>query len=164
MEQYPKRKSNRLEGWDYSQAGCYFVTVCTQNRESLFWDVGAAISRPEKPSLSPLGKTAEQAIRELPLHYPHAAVEHYVVMPNHVHLLVTIGAADGRILSAPTKSLSTMIAQMKRVVSKAAGRPIWQKSYHDHIIRSETDFLSVWNYITGNPSRWSEDICYESNR
>lgn len=163
MENYPKRRTNRLADWDYSSAGCYFVTVCTKDRESLFWDVGAAISRPEAPPLSPLGKAVEQAIRELPLHYPYASVEHFVVMPNHVHLLLTVSVADGRILSAPTKSLSTMIGQMKRAVSKAAGKPIWQKSYHDHIVRSERDFLTLWNYITGNPSRWSEDIYYEPN-
>jgi len=163
MEKYPKRKTTRLANWDYSSAGCYFVTVCTKDREPLFWDVGAATSRPETPPLSPLGKVVEEAIREIPLHYPHVTVDHWVVMPNHVHLLVTITAADGRMISAPTKSLSTIIGQMKRIVSKAAGKPIWQKSYHDHIVRSEADFLTLWNYITGNPSRWSEDIYYESD-
>ena len=64
-------------------------------------------------------------------------------------------------ISAPTKGISTIVGQMKRSVSKAAGRPIWQKSYYDHIVRSEQDFLDIWSYITGNPSEWSDDIYYE---
>ena len=164
MEKRPKRKPNRLENWDYTHPGCYFVTICTAGRENLFWDVGADIIRPEQLPLSPLGIRAEQTIQEIPLHYPHTFVEHYVVMPNHIHLLLTLCSCDdGRLIAAPTKSLSTIIAQMKRTVSKEAGRPIWQKSFHDHIIRSESDFLSVWNYISANPIRWSEDIYYDPN-
>ena len=159
----PKRKRTRLEGYDYSKNGCYFVTVCTAGKEKLFWNdqVGADSIRPEGPPLGPLGLLAEEKIREIPLHYPQIMLENYVVMPNHVHLLLTIGDPGGRMVSAPTKDLSIVIGQMKRAVSKAAGRPIWQKSYYDHIIRSEQDFLDTWNYITGNPSEWSDDIYYE---
>ena len=161
--EYPKRKRNRLEGYDYSQNGCYFVTVCTAGKETLFWQdqVGADTIRPEGLPLGPLGLLAEQKIREIPVHYPQIILENYVVMPNHIHLLLTIGDPGGRIVSAPTKDISIIIGQMKRAVSKMAGRPIWQKSYYDRVIRGEQDFLDTWNYITGNPSKWSDDIYYE---
>ena len=159
----PKRKRNRLKEYDYSQNGCYFITVCTAGKEKLFWNdwVGADSIRPEGPPLGPLGLLVEEKIREIPVHYPQIVLENYVVMPNHIHLLLTIGGPGGRMISAPTKGISTIVGQMKRAVSKAVGRPIWQKSYYDHIVRSEQDFLDIWNYITGNPSKWSDDIYYE---
>ena len=163
----PRRRPNRLERYDYSQPGCYFVTICARERKSLFWDeitshmgVGADIIRPWTEQLSPVGLLVKQAIEDIPVHYPNVSLEHYVVMPNHVHILLSIGGDGGRMLSAPTTPLSTIVGQMKRAASKAAGHSIWQKGYHDHIVRNDGDYLRIWDYIRTNPAKWREDCYY----
>ena len=66
----------------------------------------------------------------------------------------------GRMISAPTKPLSTVIGSMKRAAAKRAGIPLWQKSFHDHVIRGEADYRRIWNYIDANPRKWREDCYY----
>ena len=156
----PKRKPNRLREYDYSIPNAYFITVCTQNRRNLFWkDVGAVIGRPENISLSDLGMVVKQAILDIPKHYASIAVDHWVVMPNHIHLLLQIQTdADGRPMTAPT--ISWVVNQMKGIVSKKAGFSVWQKGFYDHVIRNEGDYRDIWNYIEGNPSKWAEDKLY----
>lgn len=158
----PGRRQLRLPEYDYSQAGCYFITVCTKERKMLFWNaVGADIIRLDMPPLSACGMIVQQAILNIPNHYPQVTVHKWVVMPNHIHLLLQINETDGRMISAPTRTISTMIGQMKRAASKAAGRPIWQKGFYDHVVRNEADFLKIWTYIAANPSKWAEDRYYD---
>ena len=111
--QYHTRVPNRLQGYDYSQNGAYFITFCTQGRVHLFWKeptrlrqnsraVGARIARPSPcPELSAIGNVVEQAILQIPDKYPTVHLEKYAVMPNHVHLLLLI-QGDGRAMRAPT--------------------------------------------------------------
>ena len=103
---------------------------------------------------------AEQAIQGIPHHYPHVFVDKYVVMPNHIHLILRI-EGDGRTLCAPTSAVSgpRIIKAMKEAVTKRAGFSLWQKGYHDHIIRNDADYLRIWDYIHTNPAKWRED-CY----
>ena len=99
----PKRKQNRLTEYDYSTPNAYFITVCTENRKNLFWkDVGAIIDRPESVPLTKLGLITRQSIAEIPKHYPMISVDHYVIMPNHIHLLLQITTdVNGRSMIAP---------------------------------------------------------------
>ena len=158
-EDLPQRKSLRLKGYDYGASGYYFVTLCTKARACLFWQnpVGADSIRPSPLLLTPLGQTVDTAIQEIPNHYPGVRVDKYVIMPNHVHMILALGPGGGRMLSAPTKSLSTVVGQMKRASSRAAGAPLWQRSFHDHIIRSQADYLLIWKYVDDNPAKWRED-------
>lgn len=157
----PKRKQIRLPEYDYSRAGCYFITVCSEGRKALFWNaVGADIIRLDMPPLSACDMIVKQAILGIPVHYPQVTIHKWVVMPDHIHLLLQINETDGRMISAPTRTISTIIGQMKRAASKAAGRPIWQKGFYDHIVRNDRDFLDIWTYIDTNPAKWAEDRCY----
>lgn len=94
----PKRKPNRLTEYDYSTSNAYFITVCTQNRKNLFWtDARAAVDRPENIPLTNLGMMVKQVIYDITRHYPAITVDHAVVMPNHIHLLLQINTdIDGR--------------------------------------------------------------------
>lgn len=156
----PVRKPNRLPNFDYNTPGAYFITICTKDRKNLFWtDVGASIARPQNPSLSKYGAIVDASIREIPLHYPAVSVDHYVVMPNHIHLLLQINTdEDGRAMLAPT--ISRLVQQMKGIVTKQIGHSIWQKLFHDHVIRGEKDYLKIWEYIDNNPVKWEEDCFY----
>ena len=159
----PKRKPNRLTEYDYSTPNAYFITVCTQDRKNLFWtDAGAAIDRPEDIPLTNLGMTVEQVIYDIPKHYPAITVDHAVIMPNHIHLILQINTdTDGRPMAAPT--ISMVVNQTKGAASKKAGFSVWQKGFYDHVIRSEQDYLDIWNYIEGNPSKWTEDKLFVSD-
>ena len=124
MNELPKRKPIRIENYDYSSPGAYFITVCTKNREEIFWNgVGADIIRPQDVPLSAAGKIAEQGILQMAQHYENVAVDKYCVMPDHVHFILRIESdIGGRIISAPT--VSTVVGSMKRWVSRQIGRPI----------------------------------------
>ena len=160
----PKRKKNRLTEYDYSTPNAYFITICTENRRNLFWkDIGTVIDRPENVPLTNLGIIVRQSVMNIPKHYPTISVDRFVVMPNHVHLLLQIHTnTDGRPMAAPT--ISTGINQFKGIVSKKAGFSVWQKGFHDHVVRNEKDYLEIWNYIDGNPSKWAEDTLYTNTR
>ena len=160
----PKRKQNRLIDYDYSTPNAYFITICTENRKNLFWtDVGAVIDRPDKAPLTNVGIIVRKSIAEIPVRYPAITVDHAVIMPNHIHLLLQIHAnADGRSMIAPT--ISTVVRLMKGNVSRQVGFAVWQKGFYDHVIRNNYDYQDIWNYIEGNPSKWTEDKLYTRSR
>lgn len=158
--EFPKRKPTRLKDYDYSTPGAYFVTVCTKNRINYFWhSVGASIARPQDIPLTEIGIVVDKAINNIPKIYNNITVDRYVVMPNHIHLLLQIHSdPDGRPMVAPT--IDRVIQQMKGYVTKQIGKPIWQKLFHDHIIRGEEDYNEIWQYIEQNPAKWKEDSFY----
>ena len=147
MNDLPKRKQIRIENYDYSTPGAYFITVCVNNRKPILWNVGAAICR---PNLSEIGFVVEMAIQQIPEHYPMISVDKYCIMPDHIHMILSIGTdADGRQVAAPT--VSTVVGHMKRWVSMQIGQSIWQKSFIDRVIRNEQGYRAVWEYIENNP-------------
>ena len=158
--QLPKRKFTRLKEYDYSSEGVYFITMCVKDKKPLLWDnVGASIARPLDTMLSAYGKIVDDAIRQIPTHYNSVKIDNYVVMPNHIHLLLSIESdIDGRAMLAPT--ISQVVQQMKGYVSKQIGYSIWQKLFIDHIIRNERDYIEHYTYIDNNPAKWELDKLY----
>ena len=159
--EFTARKPNRLTDFSYNAPGAYFITICTKGKKCTLWkNVGASIARPQPLPLSSTGKIVEQAIQNIPIKYPALSVDHYVVMPNHIHLLLQIHTdPNGRPMAAPT--ISTVVQQMKGYASKKAGTQLWQKLFHDHVIRNQQDYLEIWKYIDGNPANWCKDCFYE---
>ena len=154
MNDIPKRKPIRIDNYDYSTPGAYFITVCTVNKEALFWAAGADIIRPENVPLSAAGKIVENGILQIPSHYENVIVDKYCIMPDHIHLILRFGSnIDGRIISAPT--VSTVVGSLKRWVSRQIGKPIWQKSFYDHGIRNQRDYDEIWAYIENNPLKYA---------
>ena len=160
----PARKQNRLTEYDYSAPNAYFITICTDNRRNLFWtDADAIIDCAKNVPLSNFGTIVQRSIEDIPKYYSVISVDHYVIMPNHVHLLLQIHSdSNGRSMIAPT--ISTVVRLMKGTVSKQAGFAVWQKGFYDHVIRNDNDYLDIWNYIEGNPSKWAEDTLYTCTR
>ena len=156
MSEMLKRKQIRIENYDYSAPGAYFVTVCTANRARIFWKaVGADIIRPQDVPLSTIGQIVEQSILQITDHYENVSVDKFCIMPDHVHLILVIqNNGDGRIISAPT--VSTVVGSMKRWVSKQIGRSIWQKSFYEHGIRNQQDYDEIWEYIENNPLKYTQ--------
>ena len=168
----PKRKRNRLENWDYSSNGAYFITICTFQRETILGRVVGAIH--ESPAsgidLTRIGKIVRDTVETLPQKFPEIRLEKYVVMPNHVHLLLLIDRDPRAHRDAPLQSGRSLISQtigfFKMNASKKAhaidpGIKLWQRSFHDHIIRNDEDFLRIWGYIETNPIKWHEDCFFQ---
>jgi putative transposase len=156
----PQRKNIRLKEYDYSQNGAYFITICTLKKQKLLWKaiVGATSGR---PPLSSTGKVIDKEINKIPTIYQNVEIVKYVIMPNHIHLIISIQRnEDGRPEVAPT--ISRIVKYFKGSISKQIGFSIWQKLFHDHIIRNKAEYLKIWEYIDTNPLKWQED-CYYSN-
>ena len=90
MAEPPKREHPRLKNYDYAQTGAYFVTFCTKDRKNILSTVGRGALAPPPVTLTPYGKIVDELIRNIPLVYPGTFLEHYVIMPNHVHLLLRL--------------------------------------------------------------------------
>ena len=152
----PERKPLRLKDYDYSQTGGYFITFCTENRAPLLSriTVGKAALRLPQVELTEYGRITEKYIQNISVAYPHISVENYVIMPNHVHLLLLVGDG-GQGAARPT--VSAVVRSIKALVRKETGKSLFQNSFYDHILRDEQDFLIHWDYIETNPGKWAED-------
>lgn len=162
MTDQPQRKQNRLNAYDYSTPGCYFVTVCTKNHRAILRRGAQCAPETGMPELTETGVAVEYGILQIPKHYTNVLVDKYVVMPNHIHMILRLEERGGRTLCAPTQrpTVARIVKMMKEAVTKSVSWPIWQKGYHDHIIRGEADYLRIWNYIDTNPAKWREDCYY----
>ncbi len=168
----PKRKQIRLPDYDYSSPGAYFVTICTTNRRCLLSDVAVGALH-EAPAvnvrLTELGQIVRETIDFLSDRYPDLIVDKYVIMPNHVHLLLRIekerALREAPLRERETRSLlSKAIGFLKMNCSKQIHQAypdldVWQRGYYEHVIRSEDDYREIWEYIDSNPAKWAED-CY----
>jgi len=164
------RRSIRLRGYDYTQAAAYFVTICAQNRECLFGEIVDGTMR-----LSDAGRMVQDEWFRTSVVRSHVELDVFVVMPNHIHGIVCI-ADDGRGTArrAPTVerfghpvhgSLPTIIRAFKSATTKrineirhAPGIPVWQRNYYEHVIRNESEWDRIREYIVGNPASWEQDI------
>lgn len=117
------------------------------------------IALPRNIELSRCGIIVNDAIQSIPSAYPVLSLDGYVIMPNHIHLLLQVCSDEnGRPMVAPT--ISRIINQFKGIVSKKAGIGVWQKSFYDHVIRNYEDYIEHQKYICENPMRWLEDELY----
>lgn len=108
--------------------------------------------------LSAYGLSVETAINNISKNYQNVTVDKYVIMPNHIHIIILLQENDGRTLLAPT--ISNIVKQMKENVTKCIGISFWQRSFHDHIIRNEQDYQKIWEYIDTNPVKWETDCFF----
>jgi REP element-mobilizing transposase RayT len=137
------------------------VTICTKDKAKILGDiVGRADLSPPIPRLSEYGKIIDELIQDIPLHYDYVEVDMYVIMPNHIHMLIFFDEKNGGGLRSARPTMQSVIHALKVLCTKRIGRSIWQTSFYDHIIRDETDYLNHWQYIDSNPAKWAEDEYY----
>ena len=166
------RRSIRLIGYDYSQSGLYFVTICCRDRECLFGEIvdGEMV-------LSYFGKIAyNEWVRSAEIR-KEIEIHEYIVMPNHFHAIVEIvgtygirpkNDADNKgvchtPLRSPSKTVGALVRGFKSSVTKQLGFPVWQRNYHEHIIRNEKSYQYIANYIINNPAKWENDRFYSES-
>ena len=154
----PNRKPTRLKNYDYSNEGAYFITICTYKKQKLLCDiVGEGLCALPSIKLTTIGEIVKQSIEYIDSNYEGVLVDKYIIMPNHIHLIInnqTGGHGD------PPLQVYDIIGRFKSFTDNKYGDTLWQRSFHDHIIRGEKDYLKIWNYIDTNPQKWKEDCFY----
>jgi putative transposase len=199
-EPQPNRRSVRLDEYDYSQPGMYYVTVCTSGRECLF---GRVVD--DSIVLNAIGEAVEKCWLVIPKHFPHVAIDAYIVMPNHIHGIIMIedkaglagihqgfrqkrawqslNSIDGcredlqdirarhasplqesksarfgkRTIGAIIGSFKSAATREAKKVSGDADLNMWQRSYYEHIVSSESGLNQIRRYISENPANWNTD-------
>ena len=146
---YHSRKSPIIPEFDYSQENYYFITICTKDRNCLFGSVQ------EK---NWIGQLAESHILQIPEHFSNVSVDIYVVMPNHIHMILVLQ-------SSGEANVEQIIGQYKSGVSREVRKKIpdmqlWQRSFHDHVIRNQRAYEKIWLYILGNPDCWHKNCFF----
>ena len=159
----PKRKTIRLQAYDYNTPGYYFITFCTKEKQKLCDIVGTGLPDGPRIHYSAYGEEAVKRLEFMSDFYSDIRLEKYVVMPNHIHLLLHIldcgGGPSGR--PVPTNScISRFVGTFKRFCNRAYGQNIWQARSHDHVVRGEQDYLRIWEYIDTHPVRREDDCFY----
>jgi len=164
-KELPQRKPTRLRDFDYSSTGAYFITICTENRRQILSQI-VGVDVPDDPKnvvLLPCGKIADKYINQLSEFYDNIKVDRYVIMPNHIHIIVFVLENGASRTSPPTRQhsvISRFVSTFKRFVNKECGKNIWQRYFNDHIIRNRDDYEEHIRYIHENPMRWYYDELY----
>ena len=164
----PKRKPNRLSNYEYSTPGAYFITICVKDKQCVLGRIvgGGAFDAPYV-QLSDYGRTVQKYI-ESGNNISGINVANYVVMPNHIHILLFVEeTASSGMLKAQSPANSAVahfVSTLKRFVHRDIGEQLFQRSYHDHVIRGERDYLKIWEYIDTNPIRWNQDCFFVEDR
>ena len=140
----PDRKPNRIAGYDYSQNGAYFITICTKNRKKILSQVVGDDAH-IVPKL--YGRIIEKYICNVP------EIEKYVIMPDHIHMIIRLEGGS-MWASTPTNKIASIVRSIKTLTTKEIGESIFQRSYYDHVIRNQRDFDEIWAYIENNPRKW----------
>ena len=175
-----ERRSVRLKGYDYAQGGAYFLTVCTQRRETLF-----GLIEDGKIRLNAAGRMVEDAWARLPDRFSNLSLDSFTVMPNHIHgiLLLTDDWPDevpgegddlprgtmegsiGRIMQA-FKSIAThqYCDGVKTHSWPAFPGKLWQRNFYEHVVRDNDDLNRLRDYISQNPEHWNDDENNPINR
>ena len=142
----PTRKRLRIIEYDYSKEGMYFITICIKNRLELLGE----IKNINYMELTQEGIIVKESIKQIEKRYINVEIDEYVIMPNHIHMILAV--------KNKTKvTISRMIKQYKAYVSKKVGYAIWQKTFYEHIIRNEKEYIKIKDYIKNNIRNWKED-------
>jgi putative transposase len=190
MNNLPQRKNIRLKGYDYSQNGFYFITICTNKRINLFGKIDNGIL-----ALNEYGEIVHNEwLKSEDIRKEINSIK-FIVMPNHIHAILEIEKPVGSYgyttdicineqciagdqertyihtsLQSPSKTVGALIRGFKSSVTTKINtirntpqNPVWQSNYHDHIIRNQAEYLKIWQYIDTNPLKWQEDCYYEKD-
>jgi len=162
-KELPKRSPLRLKEFDYSTSGAYFITICTKDRRNILSTVVGEGS--PLPRLSCYGKIVDVWIQKISEKYREIFVDSYIIMPNHIHLLLSVSNDGGR--GDPSPTVNAAMGWLKYQVTKelnkmrgTAGEKIFQRSFFDHIVRNRDDYNEIYKYISENPIRWKCDKFY----
>ncbi len=166
-------ESNRWQNWSYSNIGNYFITICTNNREMILGSISDG-----KMHLSKLGEIVKKEIDKIPTYYEGVIVDTWIIMPNHIHLIISLTVETIHELSLSNDekyrkkrrqmTISKVIGKFKmntskqmNIINQSKGYKNWQANYYDHVIRNEKEYNIIKQYIINNPANWQKDKFHE---
>lgn len=150
----PIRKNIRLKQYDYSQKGYYFITICIKNRRKILSRIeNNNFSKKKNNILTKEGNIVDKHLKNIELIYNNVELGEYVIMPDHIHMILIKKQKD-------TNTISKIIQQLKGKITKEIGYSIWHKLFYDSIIKTKKDYLIVKKYIKNNPNNWKNDTYY----
>ena len=177
------RRSIRLKGYDYSQSGLYFITLCTIDRTCMFGNVVEG-----KMQLNDIGQLVEQEwLNTIKIRHDDVRLHNYIVMPNHFHAIIEIRRGESHSpqshlsqsdpssitnecningkdlpqrMKSPSKTVGAIVRGFKGAISRQLGYTVWQRNYYEHIIRTDASYRHISNYIENNPTKWQSDKLY----
>ena len=158
----PQRKHPRLDHYDYSSAGAYFITICTHNRRCLLSHIVGRGLAPAEIRYTAYGEIARRQLVLLEERFPFLKVDQYVIMPNHIHAILLLGNAAG---ASPRPTVSDVICAYKSLTTIECKKTVsidklFQASFYDHVIRGQEDYDEISRYILENPLKWELDNLY----
>ena len=154
----PQRKHIRLPDYDYSSAGAYFITICAKDKQHLFSEITLTEAGIVLPILTLIGKIAEEQLKALTERYPHVSVAHYVIMPDHIHMILHFQSHVDD--PAPRADLKAILCAYKSLTTRAIKQQypqisaVFQTSFFEHVIRNRQDYEEKEQYIRNNPAKW----------
>ena len=160
------RKPNRIAGYDYNQNGAYFITICTMGRRPILSNISVGTPVPgclQAPNIQLKwhGEIANKYIEQIGGFYDYLSIDKYVIMPDHIHILLRIHNTNGHpgtgVPTQRTSIVARFVGTFKRFCNKEYGESIWQSRYYDHVIRNQQDYDEIWQYIENNPRKWLLD-------
>ncbi len=170
MADLPRRKHTRLEGFDYSQSGYYFITLCTYDNLPILSEikVGRGLA-PAEVELTQIGRIVEDQLLKLTERYENIKIDKYVIMPTHIHVIFVLqheaaGASPRPTLSDIICTFKSLSTRLSNKLIGAQGRKVWQTSFYDEIIRNDSAYRDIWQYIDDNPRKWNDDEYYRADK
>ena len=165
-KELPKRKHPRLDDYDYSSAGAYFVTICTENRRCVLSRVvgrGLAPAETNDIEYTPFGKIAEHQLLSLKDRFSYLVIDQYVIMPNHIHAILMLESEAAG--ASPRPTITDIVCAYKSLTTRECKKngfygKLFQTSFYEHIIRGREDYAEIVKYIYENPIRWYYDELY----
>ena len=169
-KELPRRKHPRLSNYNYSSAGAYFVTICTQNRICILSRiVGRGLAPAEKNVIeyTQVGQVAEKQLFLLEERYSSLKIDRYVIMPNHIHIIMMLGKESAG--ASPRPTIMDIICTYKSLTTKECRKlgfeeKLFQPSFYEHIIRGREDYDEIVKYIYENPRAWYLDELYSEKQ
>ncbi len=168
MDELPKRKRLRLENFDYSSRGAYFITICIQDRKrilsSVINPVGDGALDVPRIQLTNIGKIVEKYLLSSEK-IAGVKIDRYVIMPDHIHVIIFLDPnkyqnGSSRAPTPTNEMLPHVVSTFKRFCNKEIGNNVFQRGYMEHIIRDQEDYITKAKYISENPLKWQYDCFY----
>ena len=158
----PQRKHPRLDYYDYSTAGAYYITICTHNRQHLLSHIVGRGLTPAEIQYTPYGIIAKEQLFQLEKRYPFLRIDQYVIMPNHIHAILVLEDAVG---DSKRPAIMDIVCAYKSLTTRACKKvqpidKLFQTSFYEHVIRGREDYDEIAEYIINNPKQWELDKLY----
>ena len=168
----PHRRTIRFEGFDYSQAACYFVTICAREKQLLFGKICDS-----RMQFNVLGRIVSESLIDIPNHFASAEIPVHAIMPNHLHSILVLrerarhavpllnqsrhaeafGEPVAGLIPTIIRSFKAAVTRKARAMLERPSLEVWQRNYFERVIRNEDEFRKTWQYICENPAKWDFD-------